>query len=87
MEHNEDSAGQNTSSRINKAVFPSGLTEPDPLSIGENLVHVFQLPFQFRVLLLKQLYGICQRANEVRYFRGGVCTFLFSAAIACTPKK
>lgn len=44
MERNEDSAGQNTSSRINKAVFPSGLTEPDPLGIGKNLVHVFQLP-------------------------------------------
>lgn len=87
MERNEDSAGQNTSSRINKAVFPSGLTEPDPLGIGKNLVHVLQLPLQFRVLLLKQLYGICQRANEFRYFRGGVCTFLFSAAIACAPKK
>ena len=75
MERNEDSAGQNTSSRINKAVFPSGLTEPGPLSIGENLVHVFQLPLQLRIFLLKQCYGICQRANELRYLRGGVCTF------------
>ena len=87
MERNEDSAGQNTSSRINKAVFPSGLTEPGSLGIGKNLVHVFQLPFQlvnFRFLLCD---GVCQRANELRYLRGGVCTFLSDAAMACTPKK
>ncbi len=85
MERNEDSAGQNTSLRINKAVFSSELTEPGPLSIGENLVHVFQLPFQFRVLLLKQLYGICQRTNEFRYFRGGVCTFFILRGHSLRP--
>ena len=59
----------------NIAVFFAGLTEPGPLGIGENLVHVFQLPLQLRIFLLKQCYGICQRANELRYLRGGVCTF------------
>ena len=85
MERNEDSAGQNTSSRINKAAFLAGLTELDPLGIGKNLVHVLQLPFQFRVLLLKQLYGICQRANEFRYFRGGVCTFFILRSHSLHP--
>ena len=75
MERNEDSAGQNTSSRINKAVFPSGLTEPGSLGIGKDLVHVFQLPFQLCIFLLKQFNRICQRTNEFRYFCGGVCTY------------
>ena len=83
MERNEDSAGQNTSSRINKAVFPSGLTEPDPLGIGKDLVHVFQLPFQ----LVNFRFLLCDGIFQCSHLRGGVCTFLFSAAIACTPKK
>ena len=71
MERNEDSAGQNTSSRINKAVFPSGLTEPGPLSIGENLVHVFQLPFR----LVNFRFLLCDGIFQCSRLRCGVCTF------------
>ena len=59
----------------NIAVFLAGLTEPGPLGIGKDLIHVLQLPLQFRIFLLKQFNRICQRANQLRYFRGGVCTF------------
>ena len=69
------------------AVLLAGLTEPGSLGIGKDLVHVLQLPFQFRIFLLEQCYGICQRANELRYLRGGVCTFLSAAAMDYTPKK
>ena len=57
------------------AVLLAGLTEPGSLGIGKDLVHVFQLPFQLCIFLLKQFNRICQRTNEFRYFRGGVCTF------------
>ena len=83
MERNEDSAGQNTSSRINKAVFPSGLTEPDPLSIGEDLVHVLQLPSQ----LVNFRFLLCDGIFQCSHFRSGVCTFLSAAAITHAPEK
>ena len=59
----------------NIAVFLAGLAKSGSLSIGENFIHVFQFLLQFRIFLLKQFYGICQRSNEFRYFRSGVCTF------------
>ena len=71
MERNEDSAGQNTSSRINKAVFLAGLTEPDPLGIGKDLVHVFQLPFQ----LVNFRFLLCDGIVQCSHFRGGACIF------------
>lgn len=80
MERNEDSAGQNTSSRINKAVFLAGLTEPDPLGIGKNLVHVLQLPFQ----LVNFRFLLCDGIFQCSYFRGGVCTFFI---LRGPPKK
>ena len=69
------------------AVLLAGLTEPGSLGIGKDLVHVLQLPFQFRIFLLEQCYGIFQRTNEFRYFRSGICIFLSAAAMARTPRK
>ena len=83
MERNEDSACQNTSSRINKAVFLAGLTEPDPLGIGKDLVHVFQLPLQ----LVNFRFLLCDDIFQCSYFRSGVCTFLSAAAITHAPEK
>ena len=81
MERNEDSAGQNTSSRINKAVFPSGLTEPGSLGIGKNLVHVFQLPFQ----LVNFRFLLCDGIFQCSHLRGGVCTFFILRGHSLRP--
>ena len=69
----------------NIAVFLAGLTEPGPLGIGKDLIHVLQLPLQFRIFLLKQFNRICQRANQLRYFRGGVCTFFIRCGHSFHP--
>ena len=71
MERNEGSAGQDTSLRINKVVFPSGLTEPDPLGIGKDLIHMLQLPPQ----LVISRFQFQDAFFQCSHLRGGVCTF------------
>ena len=66
-------------------LLPLMLTEPGPLGIGKDLIHVLQLPLQFRIFLLKQFNRICQRANQLRYFRGGVCTFFIRCGHSFHP--
>ena len=67
----------------NIAVFLAGLTEPDPLSIGEDLVHVLQLPLQ----LVNFRFLLCDGIFQCSHFRSGVCTFLSAAAITHAPEK
>ena len=67
----------------NIAVFLAGLTEPDPLSIDEDLVHVLQLPSQ----LVNFRFLLCDGIFQCSHFRSGVCTFLSAAAITHAPEK
>ena len=67
----------------NIAVFLTGLTETGPLGIGENLVHVLQLPLQ----LVNFRFLLCDDIFQCSYFRSGVCTFLSAAAITHAPEK